>query len=69
MFFNSFLCHYCQKKYKPAKFLLRRLYIPQPSSLAPHGHIPLALTLTPSPSSPTEKITHDKFCKIMEKKK
>ena len=40
-------------------------------SLAPHGLIHHTLSLTPRPSSRivTEKITHDKFCKIMEKKK
>ena len=42
-----------------------------PSSLAPHGLIPHILSLTPSPSfrNVTEKITNDKFCKIMERKK
>ena len=48
-------------------------YTPHPSSLipCPHGLIPHTLSLTPGPSSRifTEKITHDKFCRIMEKKK
>ena len=41
------------------------------SSLAPHGLIPHTLSLTPRPSSriAREQITHDKFCKIMEKNK